>query len=137
MLPDNGEPRPTKVGPRWLQFISAQASTFLDTSLQAQAILLPVSPALQGLTMCPAPGLLVCSHPAHLLSPDYQPGQQRVQAGCQMSSTWHQTGKAVPGAVGTGGHAPQLNPRHSARDTDTQVLSPGSCLLCYPVGQSF
>ena len=54
-LPDNGKP--------------AQTSTFLDALQQAMAILLPASPALQGLTMCPAPG------------PDYRPGQQPVQAG--------------------------------------------------------
>ena len=65
-----------------------------------------------------------------------------------MSSTWptsmftsgpsspHLTSKEVPGAVGIGGHALQLYPGHSAQDTDTWVLSPGSCLLRHYVGQS-
>ena len=56
-----------KVGTCWLRSIPAQASTFLDTLQKAPAILLPASPALQGLTMCPAPGLPVRSHLGHPL----------------------------------------------------------------------
>ena len=51
-----------------------------------------------------------------------------------MSGAWHQATQGVPGAVRTGGHAPQLNSRNGAQDTDTGVLSPGGHLLGYPVG---
>ena len=54
-----------------------------------------------------------------------------------MSGTQRQTSQAVPGAVRTVGHALQLNPKNDAQDTDTGMLSPGSHILCYPVGQSF
>ena len=54
-----------------------------------------------------------------------------------MSGAWRQTIQAVSGAVRTGGYAPQLNPMHGAQDTDTGVLSPGSHILGYSVGQSF
>ena len=64
---DNGDLHPKKVGVYWLCVILAQASTFQDCLQQALAISCPVSPASQGPTTCPAPGLPVCSHQDHLL----------------------------------------------------------------------